>query len=133
MSLTGLHLDKFRIFETGGPITDFVVIAHGDRVVGVEAYYMSVLYKYTGNAVDGGGDDVFIIEADVLGVRLDVVVEVCTTFRAQPEVPFAYCSGCIAFFLEHIGHSDTGGINDEFGIARSNAGVLLPPGVHACQ
>ena len=131
--LAGFHLDEFGVFETGGPVTDLVVVAHSDRVVGVETHYMSVLYKDAGNAVDGSGDDVFIVKADVLGVRFDGVVEVCTAFRAQSEVPLTYCTGCIAFFLEHIGHSDAGGIDDEFGIARSDAGILLSPGIHARQ
>lgn len=113
-------------------VTDLVVVAHSDRVVSLY-HYMSVLYKDAGNAVDGSGDDVFIVKADVLGVRFDGVVEVCTAFRAQSEVPLTYCTGCIAFFLEHIGHSDAGGIDDEFGIARSDAGILLSPGIHARQ
>ena len=63
-----------------------------------------------------------------MGVRFDGVVEVCTAFRAQAEVPLAHCCSGVAFFLEHIGHSDAGGIDDEFGIARSDAGILLSPG-----
>ena len=79
---------------------------------------MSVLYKDAGNAVDGSGDDVFIVKADVLGVRFDGVVEVCTGSRAQAEVPLCPLLQLRSLLPEHIGHSDAGGIDDEFGIAR---------------
>lgn len=85
-----------------GQSPDLVVVAHSDRVVVVEAHYMSVLYKDAGNAVDGSGDDVFIVKADVLGVRFDGVVEVCTAFRTQAEVPLAHCCSGVAFFFLNI-------------------------------
>ena len=31
--LAGFHLDEFGVFETGGPVTDLVVVAHSDRAV----------------------------------------------------------------------------------------------------
>ena len=48
-------------------------------------------------------------------------------------MPFADGSGVIAFLLEHIGHCDTSCINNQFGITRCNACVLLPPGIHTCK
>ena len=48
-------------------------------------------------------------------------------------MPFADGSGVITFLLEHIGHCDTSCINNQFGITRCNACVLLPPGIHTCK
>ncbi len=95
----GFILTSSGFWDRGWPVTDLVVVAHSDRVVGVEA--PCPFYKDAGNAVDGSGDDVFIVKADVLGVRFDGVVEVCTAFRAQAEVPLAHCCSGVAFFLEH--------------------------------
>ncbi len=110
-----------------------MLVAHGDGVVGVEAHDASVLHEHAGHAVYRGGDDVFVIETDIVRVRLDEAVEVGSALRPQPKVPLAH-GGCgIAFFLEEVGHGDAGGVDDEFRIARGNAGVLLPPRIHARQ
>ena len=35
MSLTGLQFHEFRVFKSGRPVAHFVVIVHGNGVVGV--------------------------------------------------------------------------------------------------
>jgi hypothetical protein len=133
VTLAGLHLHEFGVFEPGGPVAYFMVVADGDGVVGVEAYDAAVLHEDAGDAVYGGGDDVFVVEADVLGVGLDEAVEVGAAFRAEAEVPFADGGGGVAFCAEHIGHGDAGGIYNEFGVTGGDAGVLLSPGIHTRQ
>ena len=83
VSLAGLEGDEFGVFESGGPVAYFVVVADGDGVVGVEACHAAVFDEDAGHAVDGGGDDVFVVEADVLGVRADECVEVGAAWVTQ--------------------------------------------------
>ena len=131
VSLAGLEGDEFGVFESGGPVAYFVVVADGDGVVGVEACHAAVFDEDAGHAVDGGGDDVFVVEADVLGVRADECVEVSAAFGAESEVPLADGGGGVAFCVEHVGQGDAGGVDDQFRVAGGDAGVLLPPGVHS--
>ena len=61
------------------------------------------------------------------------MIEVRTTFGTESQMPFAYGTGGIAFCLEHIGHSDTGCVDNQFRVTRSDSRVLLSPGIHARQ
>ena len=106
VALTGLQGDEFGVFESGGPVAYFVVVADGDGVVGVESCHAAVFDEYAGYAVDGGGDDVFVVESDVLGVRSDEGIEVGAAFGAESEVPFADGGGGVAFGVEHVGQGD---------------------------
>ena len=82
MQLAWFHFYQFGIFQSGGPVTYFMVIAYGNRVVRIESYYLSVLHEYTGDTIYSGRDDVFIIEADILSIGLYPAVEVGAALRA---------------------------------------------------
>ena len=55
VALTGLQGDEFGVFESGGPVAYFVVVADGDGVVGVESCHAAVFDEYAGYAVDVAG------------------------------------------------------------------------------
>ena len=94
---------------------------------------MGVFYENTGYAVHSSRNYKFVVETDVLRIRLDFMVEVRSALRPQSQVPFANGSCAIAFFFEHIGHCNAGCVDDQFGVTRSDAGIFLSPGVHTCQ
>ena len=48
-------------------------------------------------------------------------------------MPFAHCAGGISGILQHISHGDAGCVDDKFRVSGSNAGVLLPPGIHTSE
>ena len=81
MSLTGFHLYQFGVFKSGGPVAYFMVIIDGDGIFGVKSYNMRVFYKNTGNPVYRSRDDELIVEADILRVRLDFMVEIRSALR----------------------------------------------------
>ena len=132
MSLTGFQFYKFRILQSGRPVTHFVVIVDGNGIVRIQTYYMSVLNEYTRYTVNCGGNDVFVIKSYILSIRLYQMIEVRTTFGAESQ-PFSYGAGSIAFCLEHISHGDTGCVDNQLRVTRSDSRVFLPPRIHTCQ
>ena len=133
MSLAGFQFHQFGIFLARRPVAYLVLIAHGDGGVGIKSVHTAVFHKDAGHTVYGSRDDVFVSEADVLGIGLDEAVEIGSAFGTESQVPFADGGGGISFLLEHVGHGDAGRVDDEFRIAGSDACILLPPGIHAGQ
>ena len=114
MSLAGFQFYQFRIFFSCGPIANFMVITYCNGIIRIKSIYTPVLYKYTRYAVNGSGDDIFVAETYILCIGFDETIEVSTTFRTEPQVPFS--DGCcgVSFCLKHVSHGDTGCINDKF-------------------
>lgn len=133
MPLAGFQCHKFRVFFSRRPVAYLMVVADSDRIVRVKTYYTAVFYKNTRHTVYGCGDDKFIVEADALCIRTDLAVEVSAAFRAESQMPFAHCSGSVSGIFQHISHGNAGCVDDKFRVSGSNAGVLLPPRIHAGQ
>ena len=133
VSLAGFHLHQFGILFARRPVAHLVVVADGDGVVGVEVDYSSVFHEDAGNAVYCSRNDEFVVKSYILCIGLDERVEVCTALGAETQVPLADDTGGVAFSLEHVGHGDASSIYNQFGVARSNAGVFLSPGIHTCK
>ena len=110
-----------------------MVVAYGDRIIGVKSYDMSVFYKYTRYTVYGSRNNKFVVEPDALCVRGNPVVKVGSTFRTESQMPFAYCTGCVSCIFQHICHGDAGSVDNEFRVTGSDSCVFLSPRIHTCQ
>ena len=133
MSLAGFQFDQFRIFFTCRPVAHFVFIADGNRIVRIKSIHTAVFYKYTRNTIDGSRNDIFIAKPYILCIGFDKAIEISSTFRAKSQMPFTDSCRSISFCLKHVGHGHTSRVDDQLRITRSNACILLTPGIHTRQ
>src|SRR5205823_8650480 len=103
-------------------------IAHLDRVFGIEMRYPAIFDKHTGHAVERCRNNEGIIEANLVGPRLDLIVPVNGSV-AQAKMPLSDAGRSIARRLQHGGHRLLARTHQQWRIAGQDAGVLAAPSV----
>ena len=130
MSVTPVHLHQFGVVHAGGFALERVFIIYGNGVVGVEVGHASVLDIHRRHTIDGGGDEVGVVEPDGVARRCYLSVPVNLAL-AHAQMPLAYGGGGVAGVLEHLANGELVGADEQRSIAWQNLGIVVTPRIHA--
>ena len=111
--------------ECGGLPVEVLLIIDFDGVVRIKSYHIAVLYIDAGHAVNRCWQDAGVVEANLVGTRLDDMVPIDLSL-AYAEMPFANGSRAIAGILEHAGQGKLVFADDKRGIAWKYVGIASP-------
>ena len=129
MPVTPVHFHQFGVVYAGGFALERVLIIYINGVVGVEVCHASVLDIHRRHAIDSGGDEVGVVEANGVACRCYLSVPVNLAL-AHTQVPFAYGGGGVAGVLEHLADSKLVGVDEQRSITRQNLGIVVTPRIH---
>ena len=127
VAVAGMNLEEIGIATAGRRIAKGFAVAHGYRILAIEADHAAVLDVNGGHPVAGRGHDERGIEADVVRARPDLAVPVRSAGGAQAEVPLAHNPGCIAGSLKHAAQRRPTWLDDEGRVAGQHTGAGFPP------
>ena len=133
VTVTRTQLQQLGVLGSRRPVAHFVVVVHLDRIVGVQPHDPAVLHEDARNAVHRRGNEVFVIETDIVGPGAYLDVEIRTSRRPQPEVPFPDGSRSITRRVQGIGERIAGRIDDKLGVSGGDLRIGQTPGIHTRQ
>ena len=124
------HRHLFRVRKRRWFTGEILLIIDLDRIGRIQAHDPAVFDIHRGHAVDGGRNQVGIIEADRIAGRDDGRIPVGLSIP-HTQMPFPDGGRGVARRLHHLGKGIHGRVHKQRGVAGQDAGFGIPPGVHA--
>ena len=130
MAVVPIQFEHFGVVEGGGFSGEIFFVIYRDGIAQVKAHHPAVLDVDGRHPILGGRQNVAVVKPEFVGARGDVAIPVDIPVT-QAQVPLAHDPRLVALPFQEGRQGKLGRVDKQGGVARQNAGLLFPPGIHA--